>query len=134
AVQLRSPEFARKVHRVLLRKGLPPPRLEIEITEAALGRDMNRTLATLRQLKALGVMVAMDDFGTGHSSLSSLRAFPFDRIKIDASFVHSVDTNEQAAAIVRAVLGIGRGLGLPVLAEGVETKEELEFLSGEFCQ
>jgi diguanylate cyclase (GGDEF)-like protein len=134
AVQLRNPEFARKVHRVLLRTGLPPPRLEIEITETALGRDMNRTLATLRQLKALGVTVAMDDFGTGHSSLSTLRAFPFDRIKIDASFVRSVDTNEQAAAIVRAVLGIGRGLGLPVLAEGVETKEELEFLSGEFCQ
>ena len=134
AVQLHSPEFAQKVHEVLLKTGLAPRRLEIEITETALVRDMNRALATLRQLKALGVMVAMDDFGTGYSSLSNLRAFPFDKIKIDGSFVRSVDTNEQAATIVKAVLGIGRGLGLPVLAEGVETAEELKFLADEFCQ
>ncbi len=134
AIQLHSAEFAQKVHQVLLKTGLPPRRLEIEITETALLRDMNRALATLRQLKALGVMVAMDDFGTGYSSLSNLLAFPFDKIKIDVSFVRSVDANEQAAAIVKAVLGIGRGLGLPVLAEGVETAEELKFLAGEFCQ
>ncbi len=134
AVQLHSPEFAHKVHEILLRTGLPPRRLEIEITETALVRDMNRALATLRQLKTLGVMVAMDDFGTGYSSLSNLRAFPFDKIKIDGSFVRSVDTNRQAATIVKAVLGIGRGLGLPVLAEGVETTEELKFLASEFCQ
>ncbi len=75
----------------------------------------------------------MDDFGTGYSSLSNLRAFPFDKIKIDGSFIKSVDTNEQAATIVRAVLGLGRGLGLPVLAEGVETPGELGFLADELC-
>jgi EAL domain-containing protein (putative c-di-GMP-specific phosphodiesterase class I) len=75
----------------------------------------------------------MDDFGTGYSSLSNLRAFPFDKIKIDGSFIKSVNTNDQAATIVRAVLGLGRGLGLPVLAEGVETKAELDFLQEELC-
>jgi EAL domain-containing protein (putative c-di-GMP-specific phosphodiesterase class I) len=90
-------------------------------------------LATLRQLKSLGVRIAMDDFGTGYSSLSNLRAFPFDKIKIDGSFIRSVDSNEEAATIVRAVLGLGRGLGLPVLAEGVETAGELAFLAAEYC-
>ena len=75
----------------------------------------------------------MDDFGTGYSSLSNLRAFPFDKIKIDGSFIKSVNTNDQAATIVRAVLGLGRGLGLPVLAEGVETDAELQFLQQERC-
>jgi diguanylate cyclase len=75
----------------------------------------------------------MDDFGTGYSSLSNLRAFPFDKIKIDGSFIKSVNSNEQAATIVRAVLGLGRGLGLPVLAEGVETDAELQFLRDEMC-
>jgi EAL domain-containing protein (putative c-di-GMP-specific phosphodiesterase class I) len=105
----------------------------LEITETALIRDLDRALATLRQLKALGIRIAMDDFGTGYSSLSNLRAFPFDKIKVDGSFVRSIDTNEQAATIVRAVLGLGRGLGLPVLAEGVETEAEMQFLSKELC-
>jgi len=79
------------------------------------------------------VRIAMDDFGTGYSSLSNLRAFPFDKIKIDGSFIKAVDTNQDAATIVRAVLGLGRGLNLPVLAEGVETRGELQFLSAELC-
>ena len=133
AVQLHAPNFVALVHTVLLESGLSPRRLEIEITETALVRDFTRTLATLRQLKALGVRIAMDDFGTGYSSLSNLRAFPFDKIKIDRSFVTSVDSNEQAAAIVRSVLGLGRGLGLPVMAEGVETQAELTFLQSEDC-
>jgi len=87
----------------------------------------------LRRVKALGVSIAMDDFGTGYSSLSNLRAFPFDKIKIDRSFIKSVNSNMQAAAIVRAVVGLGRGLGLPVLAEGVETEAELHFLIEEGC-
>jgi EAL domain-containing protein (putative c-di-GMP-specific phosphodiesterase class I) len=87
----------------------------------------------LRQIKALGISIAMDDFGTGYSSLSNLRAFPFDKIKIDGSFIKSVNSNDQAATIVRAVLGLGRGLGLPVLAEGVETSAELGFLTDEQC-
>ncbi|MEI5682423.1 MULTISPECIES: EAL domain-containing protein [unclassified Mesorhizobium] len=134
AVQLHNPHFSRKVHEVLVHTGLAPGRLELEITETALVKDMPRALATLRKIKALGVRVAMDDFGTGYSSLSNLRAFPFDKIKIDGSFIKSVDTNGQVAAIVRAVLGLGRGLGLPVLAEGVETLGELKFLDAEDCQ
>ncbi|MDX8538002.1 MULTISPECIES: EAL domain-containing protein [Mesorhizobium] len=134
AVQLHNPNFSRKVHEVLLRSGLAPGRLELEITETALVKDMPRALAALRQIKALGVRVAMDDFGTGYSSLSNLRAFPFDKIKIDGSFIKSVDRNGQVAAIVRAVLGLGRGLGLPVLAEGVETLGELRFLDAEDCE
>jgi EAL domain-containing protein (putative c-di-GMP-specific phosphodiesterase class I) len=133
AVQLHSPNFHRTVHEILFHTGLAPHRLELEITETALVRDLNRAIATLRHLKTLGVRIAMDDFGTGYSSLSNLRAFPFDKIKIDGSFVKSADVNEQAAAIVRAVLGLGKGLGLPVLAEGVETEGELQFLSRELC-
>jgi EAL domain-containing protein (putative c-di-GMP-specific phosphodiesterase class I) len=134
AVQLHNPNFTRVVHETLLRTGLAPGRLELEITETALVKDMQRALATLRHVKALGVRVAMDDFGTGYSSLSNLRAFPFDKIKIDGSFIKSVDRNGQIATIVRAVLGLGRGLGLPVLAEGVETLDELRFLDAEACQ
>jgi diguanylate cyclase len=132
-MQLHNPQFTQLVHEILVQTRLKPGRLELEITETALIRDFNRALATLRQLKALGVRIAMDDFGTGYSSLSNLRAFPFDKIKIDGSFIKSVETNEQAATIVRAVLGIGRGLKLPVLAEGVETREELGFLGAELC-
>ena len=133
AVQLYNADFVQELHQILLDTGLSPRRLEIEITETALVRDFNRALATLRQIKALGIRIAMDDFGTGYSSLSNLRAFPFDKIKIDGSFVKSVNSNGQAATIVRAVLGLGRGLGLPVLAEGVETDAELQFLREERC-
>jgi diguanylate cyclase len=133
AVQLYNLDFVQQLHQTLLETGLSPKRLEIEITETALVRDFNRALTTLRQVKALGVRIAMDDFGTGYSSLSNLRAFPFDKIKIDGSFIKSVNSNGQAATIVRAVLGLGRGLGLPVLAEGVETDAELQFLRDESC-
>jgi len=133
AVQLHNAKFVQELHQILLEFGLPARRLEIEITETALVRDFNRTLGMLRQIKALGIRIAMDDFGTGYSSLSTLRAFPFDRIKIDGSFIKSVNSNGQAATIVRAVLGLGRGLGLPVLAEGVETDAELQFLHDELC-
>ncbi|HEX7791292.1 MAG TPA: EAL domain-containing protein [Afipia sp.] len=133
AIQIYNENFVQLVHQVLLETGLAPDRLELEITETALIRDLNRALTTLRRIKALGVHIAMDDFGTGYSSLSNLRAFPFDKIKIDGSFIKSVNTNTQAAIIVRAVLGLGRGLGLPVLAEGVETLAELEFLQAESC-
>jgi diguanylate cyclase (GGDEF)-like protein len=133
AIQLHNANFAQLVHQVLLQTGLSPQRLELEITETALIRDLNRALATLRQLKTLGVKISMDDFGTGYSSLYNLRVFPFDKIKIDRSFIKSVDSNEQAATIVRAVVGLGHGLGLPVLAEGVETAAELDFLSNENC-
>jgi EAL domain-containing protein (putative c-di-GMP-specific phosphodiesterase class I) len=132
-VQIHHADFAHAVHEILFETGLAPARLELEVTETALVRDLNRALATLRRIKMLGVRIAMDDFGTGYSSLSNLRAFPFDKIKIDRSFIKSVHVNDQAAAIVRSVLGLGRALGLPVLAEGVETAAELEFLEKENC-
>src|SRR6202030_2022737 len=133
AVQIHNANFAHAVHEILFETGLTPGRLELEITETALVRDLHRALATLRRIKMLGVRIAMDDFGTGYSSLSNLRAFPFDEIKIDGSFIKSVNVNDQAAAIVRSVLGLGRALHLPVLAEGVETTAELEFLHSELC-
>ncbi len=134
AVQVHSPSFAQTVHEVLISTGLSPLRLEVEITETALIRDMMRAVTTLRQIRALGVRIAMDDFGTGYSSLANLRAFPFSKIKVDQSFIRSVDNNHQSAAIVRAVLGLGSGLNVPVVAEGVERAEELAFLKGEICQ
>ena len=133
-LQLYRADFAGLVQTVLHETGLAARRLELEITESALIRDPARALITLKQLKQLGVCIAMDDFGTGYSSLSNLRSFPLDRIKIDGSFIRSVDSNPQAAAIVRSVLGLGRGLGLPVIAEGVETEAELAFLMSERCE
>jgi diguanylate cyclase (GGDEF)-like protein/PAS domain S-box-containing protein len=133
AVQLHAPGFSELVHEILFTTGLAPARLELEITETALVRDPVRALTALRRVKAMGVRIAMDDFGTGYSSLSNLRAFPFDKIKIDRSFIRAVDVNRETAAIMRAVLGLGRGLGLPVLAEGVETSAELAFLGAENC-
>ena len=133
AVQIYHDDFVPMVHRILFETGLSPSRLEIEITETALVRDFNLALSALRRVKALGVRIAMDDFGTGYSTLSNLRAFPFDKIKIDGSFIKSVNSNGQAATIVRAVVGLGHGLGLPVLAEGVETAAELKFLQDEKC-
>jgi EAL domain-containing protein (putative c-di-GMP-specific phosphodiesterase class I) len=121
------------VHQVLIDTGLSPDRLELEITESVLVDDLPRALAILRRLKALGVRIAMDDFGTGYSSLSNLQAFPFDKIKIDRSFISNLQRNSQAATIVRAVIALGRGLNLPVVAEGVETREQLAFLSSEAC-
>lgn len=133
-LQLLDADFVDLLSSVLLETGLSPSRLEVEITETAMIRDAVRTLAALRRLKAIGVRIAMDDFGTGYSSLSNLSAFPFDKIKIDRSFISSVDRNPQAAAIVRSVIVLGHGLGLPVTAEGVETQNELEFLRVEGCE
>jgi EAL domain-containing protein (putative c-di-GMP-specific phosphodiesterase class I) len=104
-----------------------------QITESAIIGDRTRALHLLRQIKALGVGIAMDDFGTGYSSLDTLQAFPFDKIKIDKSFVLKAVSNHQATAIVRAVLALGRSLEIPVLAEGVETEEQLAMLVREGC-
>lgn len=133
-VQIHAPGFSQLVHEVLVQTGLSPLRLEVEVTESALARDMARAITTLRQIRALGVRIAMDDFGTGYSSLANLRAFPFSKIKVDQSFIKAVDSNDQSAAIVRAVLGLGNGLSMPVIAEGVERPEELAFLRSEICQ
>jgi predicted signal transduction protein with EAL and GGDEF domain len=132
-IQFRHGDLPALVHSVLLETGLAADRLEIEITEGVLIGDFSRALSILRRLKTLGVRIAMDDFGTGYSSLSYLQAFPFDKIKIDRAFVANLDRNPQSAAIIRAVIGLGRGLDLPVVAEGVETKEQLAFLKREDC-
>jgi diguanylate cyclase (GGDEF)-like protein/PAS domain S-box-containing protein len=132
-VQFRHGDLPALVHSVLLETGLPPSRLELEITEGVLIDNFSRAVLTLRRLKALGVRIAMDDFGTGYSSLSYLQSFPFDKIKIDQSFISNLGTNHQSATIVRAVIGLARGLELPVLAEGVETNEQLAFLEKESC-
>src|ERR1700744_6051292 len=121
------------VHSILLETGLAPGRLELEITEGVLIEDFDRGLALLRRLKALGVRVSMDDFGSGYSSLSYLQAFPFDKIKIDRAFVMNLGRNPQSASIVRAVIGLGHGLGMSIVAEGVETQEQLSFLAEEGC-
>lgn len=132
-VQLAHQDLPALVHEVLIESGLQPGRLELEITESTLISDMDQTLHVLRRIKALGVSIAMDDFGTGYSSLSTLRAFPFDKIKLDRSFMGEVEENAQARAIVRAVLALGESLDVPVLAEGVETPEQLAFLRKEGC-
>ena len=132
-IQFRHGDLVALVHSVLLETGLAAARLELEITESVLIGDFSRAVSILRRLKALGVRIAMDDFGTGYSSLSYLQAFPFDKIKIDRAFISNLERNAQSAAIIRAVIGLGRGLDLPVVAEGVETKEQLAFLSREAC-
>jgi diguanylate cyclase (GGDEF)-like protein/PAS domain S-box-containing protein len=132
-VQFRHGDLAALVHTVLLETGLPASRLELEITEGVLIDDFSRAVGILRRLKALGVRIAMDDFGTGYSSLSYLQSFPFDKIKIDRSFMLNLERSPQSAAIIRAVIGLGRGLELPITAEGVETQDQLAFLSRESC-
>jgi diguanylate cyclase (GGDEF)-like protein/PAS domain S-box-containing protein len=121
------------VHSILLETGLAPGRLELEITEGVLIEDFDRGLSLLRRLKGLGVRISMDDFGSGYSSLSYLQAFPFDKIKIDRAFVMNLGRNPQSAAIVRAVVGLGHGLEMSIVAEGVETQEQLSFLADEGC-
>lgn len=121
------------VHSILLETGLSPGRLELEITEGILIKDLDRGLTLLRRLKALGVRVSMDDFGSGYSSLNYLQAFPFDKIKIDRAFVMNLGRNPQSGAIVRAVIGLGHGLNMSVVAEGVETEPQLRFLAEAGC-
>ena len=121
------------VHSILIETGLAPGRLELEITEGVLIEDFDRGLSLLRRLKALGVRIAMDDFGSGYSSLTYLQAFPFDKIKIDRSFVRDLGSNQDAQAIVRSIISLGMGLGVTITAEGVETECELACLRAEGC-
>ena len=118
---------------ILMETGLSPKRLEVEVTESTLMADQTRGLDSLRKLKAMGVSIAMDDFGTGYSSLATLHAFPFDKIKLDQSFVKRLPGDATAAAIVRTVLALGESLAVPVLAEGIETEAQWQFLAREGC-
>jgi EAL domain-containing protein (putative c-di-GMP-specific phosphodiesterase class I) len=122
------------LHRILLDCGLSPQRLTVEITEGVLIDDFSRASAILRKLKAMGLRIALDDFGTGYSSLSYLHSFPFDKIKIDRSFISNLESSAQSKNIVRAVLGLARTIGVPVLAEGVETETQRALLEAEGCE
>ncbi|MBV8687797.1 MAG: EAL domain-containing protein [Alphaproteobacteria bacterium] len=132
-LQFTQGDLAAKVEHILAETGLDPARLELEVTEGLLIRDAERALAILRRLQSLGVQISMDDFGTGYSSLSYFRIFPFDKVKIDQSFVREMIESPQAMAIIRSIIGLGRGLGMPVVAEGVETAAQLEALRAEGC-
>ena len=131
-VQFQRPGLEQAVLGALAASGLPPHRLELEITESVLMRDSEAAIACLHRLRAMGVRIALDDFGTGYSSLSYLRRFPFDKIKIDRSFICDLD-NADTAAIVRAIVGIGERLGATITAEGVETARQLEQVRREGC-
>ncbi len=132
-LQFRSGNLFEVVADALNETGLEPKRLELEITESVLLEKSETVLATLHALRALGVRISMDDFGTGYSSLSYLRSFPFDKIKIDRSFVQGLGTNSDSQAIVRAIITLGRSLGITITAEGVETAADLEYLRSEGC-
>jgi diguanylate cyclase (GGDEF)-like protein len=132
-VQFGREDLAEMIHGILLETGLSPERLEVEVTESTIMSDQNRGLHILRKLKAMGISVAMDDFGTGYSSLATLHAFPFDKIKLDQTFVKRLPHDTSAAAIVRTVLALGESLHMPVLAEGIETEAQWEFLAREGC-
>jgi diguanylate cyclase (GGDEF)-like protein len=131
--QFNRTDVAGAVRAALQNSGLPPQRLELEITETLLLREAEGNLSILHDLRRLGARIALDDFGTGYSSLSYLRAFPFDKIKIDRSFVTELSSRPDCAAIVNAIASLGRTLGVATTAEGVETREQLELLRAAGC-
>ncbi|WP_407518982.1 bifunctional diguanylate cyclase/phosphodiesterase [Methylobacterium oryzisoli] len=132
-VQVREPRIVAMIRGILAETGLPGSRLEIEITEGTLMQDEERAFAVLRELRAEGIRISMDDFGTGYSSLSTLHRFPFDKIKIDQSFVRRVPDDRDSAAIVRAIATLGSSLGIKTTAEGVETDQQSRFIADEGC-
>jgi diguanylate cyclase (GGDEF)-like protein len=131
--QFQKPDLPETVLAILAETGLSPDRLELEVTESIIINEMARAVGILRRLKSFGIRISMDDFGTGYASLATLQAFPFDKLKIDRSFVAQLGTGPQAAVIVRAVLSLGRSLGMGVVAEGVETHAQMKFLTEEAC-
>ena len=133
-MQFRNQGFALTVAGVLAATGLPATRLELEITETALMQSNDATLATLHQLRELGVHIAMDDFGTGYSSLGHLRSFPFDKIKIDRSFIADLEKDADAVAIVQAILTLAESLKMTTTAEGVETEAQRDLLRSIGCK
>ena len=132
-IQFGQSDLAETIHAILIETGLSPRRLELEVTESTIMSDQSHGLHILRKLKAMGISIAMDDFGTGYSSLATLHAFPFDKLKLDQSFVRRLPDDTAAAAIVRTVLALGESLGMPVLAEGIETEAQWEFLTRAGC-
>ena len=132
-VQFKNKRLFETIHNILAETGLPPTRLELEITESLMLSDNEQTLHTLHRLRAIGIRISMDDFGTGYSSLSYLRSFPFDKIKIDRSFMRDLDSRRDSLAIIKAVIGLGHSLGMSTTAEGVETEEQLRAVREQGC-
>lgn len=122
-VQFAHTDLPKLVLEVLIQTGLPPDRLELELTESTVFADKERSLHMLRQIKALGVSIALDDFGTGYSSLDTLRDFPFDKIKLDRSFMTEIESSPQAKAIIRAVLALGKSLRIPSWQKALKRKD-----------
>jgi EAL domain-containing protein (putative c-di-GMP-specific phosphodiesterase class I) len=138
SVNLSARQFIKKdliqtIEKILAETGWPPDQLELELTESLIMHNAELFIITLNNLKAMGIKLAIDDFGTGFSSLAYLKRFPIDRLKIDRSFIHDVASDHDSSAIARAVIHLGHSMGLKVLAEGVETSEELEFLRTHDC-
>jgi len=134
AIDFRQRNFVANLAAILQRTGLTPSLLELEITESVLMQNVEDTLVTLQDIKALGVRLSIDDFGTGYSSLSYLRRFPIDVLKIDQSFVRGLGENSQDAQLISAIISLGKSLDLNIIAEGVETLEQLEFLKAHRCE
>jgi EAL domain-containing protein (putative c-di-GMP-specific phosphodiesterase class I) len=134
ARQFLQPDSVTLVQRALEESGLAPARLEIVVTESAVMSELDEVGARLRQLREMGVELTLDDFGTGYSSLAYLKRFRFHRIKIDRTFVHDLPGDGDSAALVTAMMALAGGLGLEVIAEGVETREQLAFLEQSGCR
>ena len=132
-LQFRDPQLAERILAVLTRTGFPPQRLVVEITESSLMQDRDQALTIVQSLRNSGVTIALDDFGTGYASLSQLHVLPFDRIKIDKSFINSLGFNEQSAAIVQTITSLGKSLSVPITAEGVESESVREQLASLGC-
>jgi diguanylate cyclase (GGDEF)-like protein len=132
-VQFRDPNLVEEIFSALAESRLDPTRLELEITESVLLNDSRTVLETLHNIRGFGVKIAMDDFGTGYSSLSYLRRFPFDKIKIDQTFIRALTREQDAAPIVRAIVALATSLGMATTAEGVETREQFELVRAEGC-
>ncbi|MGO1305528.1 MAG: putative bifunctional diguanylate cyclase/phosphodiesterase, partial [Sphingomonas parapaucimobilis] len=132
-MHLAEKQLVETVRSALADSGLPPERLTLELTESAIIHDKHFALEQLKALKGMGIAIALDDFGVGYSSLEVLRSFPFDRIKLDASFVSEIEHDEQAVSILRSVAALGATLNMPVLAEGVEEPAQLAIVTREGC-
>ncbi|MFC6297748.1 EAL domain-containing protein [Pseudomonas sp. CCM 7893] len=134
AIDFRQRDFVANLAAILEQTGLAPALLELEITESVLMQNVEDTVATLWAVKAMGVRLAVDDFGTGYSSLSYLRRFPIDVLKIDQSFIRGLSANSQDAQLIGAIISLGKSLNLHIIAEGVETVEQLDFLKSNLCE
>ena len=134
AIDFRQRDFVDNLAAILKQTHLPPTLLELEITESVLMQNVDDTVDILDRIKAMGVRLALDDFGTGYSSLSYLRRFPIDVLKIDQSFIHGLKVNSQDEQLISAIIGMGKSLGLTIIAEGVETFEQLNFLQHQLCE